>query len=259
MSYKTYTPQCVMITGATGGFGQAFAKRFAAIGASLILHGRTQAKLDSMAADITATYNVPVHIICFDITDKAMTASAINAIPDAFKNVDVLINNAGGALGADKIQEVTLEDLEDVIAMNNTSLVRITRHILPTMTANKRGHIINIGSIAGNWPYGGGHVYCAAKAFVRQFSLAIRPDLQGTNVRVTNIEPGMVETQFSLARFKGDKAKADAIYANTTPLQADDIAESVFWAATLPEHVNINTLEVMPTTQSFSAPAVERN
>lgn len=255
MPYPTYHPKIVLITGATGGFGQAFAKRFADIGCSLILHGRTQSKLDAM----TTQFNVPVHTLCFDITDKTATKAALEGLPDAFKNIDVLINNAGGALGLDKIQDASLEDLEDMIAMNNTSLVRVTRLVLPTMVRNKRGHIINIGSIAGNWPYGGGHVYCAVKAFVRQFSLAIRPDLQGTNVRVTNIEPGMVETQFSLARFKGDKAKADAVYANTTPLQADDIAETVLWAATLPEHININTMEVMPTKQSFSAPAVERD
>lgn len=127
------------------------------------------------------------------------------------------------------------------------------------MTANKRGHIVNIGSMAGNWPYPGGHVYCAVKAFVKQFSLALRADLGGTNVRVTNIGPGMAETAFSLNRFKGDKEKADAVYANTAPLTAEDVAETVVWSACLPQHVNINTLEVMPTMQSFSALAVERH
>ena len=127
------------------------------------------------------------------------------------------------------------------------------------MVERKRGHIVNIGSIAGNWPYPSGHVYCGVKAFVKQFSLAIRSDLQGTNVRVTDVEPGMVETQFSLVRFKGDADKADAVYADTVPLQAEDIAETVVWVSTLPEHVNVNTIEVMPTKQSLSPLAVERH
>lgn len=255
MTYPTHTPKCVLITGATGGFGKAFAKRFAETGAKLILHGRNEEKLNTLAAE----FSVPVYPLLFDICDKQATLEAINNIPEDFKDIDLLINNAGGALGMDKIQDTTLEDLEDMIQMNDTSLVRITRLIVSGMAARKRGHIINIGSIAGNWPYPLGNVYCAAKAFVKQFSLAIRSDLQGTNVRVTNIEPGMAETPFSLARFKGDQEKANAVYANTNPLTAEDIAESVFWAATLPEHVNINSLEVMPTKQSFGALAVERD
>lgn len=255
MNYPTHTPKCVMITGATGGFGVAFVERFAAIGCKLVVHGRSSEKLDALCADL----KVPVHKLVFDLQDKEQTIAAINAIPKEFQEIDLLINNAGGALGLDKIQDADLEDLENMIAMNNTSLIRITRLLLPKMVERSRGHIINIGSIAGNWPYGGGHVYCAVKAFVKQFSLAMRPDLQGTNIRVTNIEPGMVETEFSLKRFKGDSDKAASIYANTTPLTAEDIAESVFWVATLPQHVNVNTLEVMPTKQSFSAPAVERD
>ena len=146
-----------------------------------------------------------------------------------------------------------------MIEINNTALVRLTRLILPGMIARKKGgHIINIGSIAGSYPYPGGHVYCAVKAFVKQFSLSLRADLQGTNIRVTNIEPGLVETQFSLVRFKGDKEKAAAVYANTTPLTADDIAESVFWAATLPPHFNVNRMELMPTVQAFGGLTVER-
>ncbi len=255
MTYPTYTPQCVLITGATGGFGKAFAKRFANTGAKLILHGRNEEKLNALAVE----FSVPVYPLLFDICDKQNTIDAMNAIPEEFQDIDLLINNAGGALGLDKIQDATLEDLENMIEMNDTSLVRITRLVIAGMTKRKRGHVINIGSIAGNWPYGGGHVYCAVKAFVKQFSLAMRPDLQGTNVRVTNIEPGMAETPFSLARFKGDREKADAVYANTAPLTAEDIAESVFWAATLPEHVNINSLEVMPTKQSFGPLIVERD
>lgn len=253
--YQRYTPQCVLITGATGGFGKAFARRFAAAGCALILHGRDSDKLDKLCETIDA----PVHKLVFDLQDKEETIKALHTLPEAFKNIDLLINNAGGALGLEKFQEANLDDVEAMIEMNSTSLVRITRQIIKGMTDRKRGHVINIGSIAGNWPYPGGHVYCAVKAFVRQFSLSVRADLTGTNVRVTNIEPGMAETTFSLQRFKGDKEKADAVYAGTQALQAEDIAETVFWTATLPDHVNVNALEVMPTQQSFSALTVERN
>lgn len=254
MVYKTHTPKCVFITGATGGFGKAFVERFADLGCTLVLHGRSQEKLNDLCADL----NVPHHKIVFDICDRKATLDALTAIPEEFKNIDLLINNAGGAVGLDKFQEAPLDDLEAMIEMNDASLIRITRQIIEGMVARKSGHIINISSIAGNWPYPGGHVYCAVKAFVKQFSLALRADLGGTNVRVTSIEPGMAETPFSLNRFKGDAEKAASVYANTTPLTAEDIAESVVWAATLPSHVNVNTLEVMPTDQSFSPLAVER-
>lgn len=254
-NYNRYTPKCVMITGATGGFGEAFAKRFAEAGCKLILHGRNAEKLDALCETIDA----PIHKLVFNLLDKAETEKQIQNIPDEFKNIDLLINNAGGALGLDKAHEADIEDWENMIEMNNTSLVRITRLILPQMVEAKRGHIINIGSIAGNWPYPGGHVYCAVKAFVKQFSMAVRADLTGTNVRVSNIEPGMAETPFSLARFKGDEKKADEVYANTAPLIAEDVAESVFWTATLPEHVNITSLEVMPTKQTHGPLVVERD
>lgn len=255
MTYPTQTPKIVFITGATGGFGITMAQRFAAAGSKIILHGRNQEKLDKLAAEL----NTETHTLCFDIMDKEAIIKAINSIPEDFQDIDLLINNAGGAFGLDKFHEANLEDLENMITMNNTSLIQITRQVLPRMAKNKKGHIINIGSISGNWPYPGGHVYCAVKAFVKQFSLALRGDLQGTNVRVSNIEPGMAETPFSLNRFKGDKEKADAVYANTNPLQAEDIAETVFWTASLPAHVNINTLELMPTKQSFGMHPVERD
>lgn len=255
MSYPTYLPKCVFITGATGGFGKAFAQRFADAGCKLVLHGRSAEKLDALAKQ----FDVPVYQLVFDLRDKEATLQQIKSIPADFADIDLLINNAGGALGLEKAYEANLDDWEAMIEMNNTSLVRISRLILEGMAERKNGHVINIGSIAGNWPYPGGHVYCAVKAFVKQFSLAVRADLQGTNIRITNIEPGMAETPFSFNRFKGDKEKADQVYAKTDPLTADDVAESVFWAATLPQHVNINTLEVMPTKQSFSALAVERD
>lgn len=258
-TYKTHTPiykpDCILITGATGGFGEAFCKRFTDIGSKIIVHGRNAGKVN----DICASLNVPTHPLIFDICDKQATLNELNSIPDEFKDIDVLINNAGGALGLDKAYEANLEDWEQMIEINNTSLIRITRAILPNMVKRKKGHIINIGSIAGNHPYPGGNVYNAVKSFTKMFSLSIRADLTGTNVRVTNIEPGNTETQFSLARFKGDKERAAAVYANTTPLIAEDIAETVIWAATLPEHVNINTLEVMPTQQTFGPLVIERD
>lgn len=244
-----------MITGATGDFGRAFARRFASIGAKLVLHGRNAEKLKALQEELLGG---KTHALVFDVTDKDATIAQINAIPEEFRAIDLLINNAGGALGLDKAYEADLEDWESMIAMNDTALVRITRLILPGMVERKKGHIINIGSTAGNYPYPGGNVYCASKAFVKQFSLALRADLAGSNVRVTNIEPGQVETQFSLARFKGDAEKAKAVYAGTTNITADDIAESVFWAATLPERMNINRIEIMPTTQSFGGLPVER-
>lgn len=248
------TPKTVLITGATGDFGKAFAERFAANGSSLILHGRSQDKLDTLAAN----FKCPVHKLTFDITDRAAMEKAVATLPTEFKNIDLLINNAGGALGLDKAQNSDLDDWDAMVNINVLGLIRMTRLVLSGMTERKAGHIINIGSTAGNYPYPGGHVYCASKAFVKQFSLSLRSDLQGTNVRVTNIEPGMVHTQFSLARFKGDKEKADAVYANTSPLLAQDVAEAVHWAATLPPHVNINRIEMMPTTQSPGALQVER-
>ena len=258
MSYPTHRPQCVFITGATGGFGTAMAKRFAAAGSKLILHGRNQQKLETLVNDLNIDSDRAYRVV-FDITKKEEITAGINSIPAEFQDIDLLVNNAGGALGLDKFQDAQLDDLENMIVMNNTSLIQITRLIIPIMRDNKKGHVVNIGSIAGNWPYPGGHVYCAVKAFVKQFSLALRADLDGTNVRVSNIEPGMAATDFSLNRFKGDAEKADAIYANTAPLTAEDIAETVFWTACLPAHVNINTLEVMPTKQSFSPLAVERD
>jgi 3-hydroxy acid dehydrogenase / malonic semialdehyde reductase len=241
-----YLPKTVMITGATGGFGRAFARRFASAGCALILTSRSQDKLDALAAELS----VPVHKIILDVADTAAIKSALAKIPEAFADIDLLINNAGGAIGLEPAFQAHLADWQAMIDANVSGLVACTQMILPRMVARKTGHIINIGSIAGTYPYPGGHVYCASKAFVAQFSLALRADLTATGVRVTNIEPGIVETDFSLVRFKGDAAKAAKVYEGANPLTADDIAESVFWAATLPVHVNINRIEIMPTTQA---------
>lgn len=246
----TYIPETVLITGATGDFGRAFARRFAEAGSQLILHGRNAEKLEELKGEFPGA-----ETLCFDITDREAIAEAMKNLPP----VDLLVNNAGGALGQSAADESTLEDWLAMIEMNNASLVAITHPVLQAMSKRGSGHIINIGSTAGSYPYPGGHVYCAVKAFVKQFSLSLRADTYSKNIRVTNIEPGMVETQFSLVRFKGDKAAADAVYANTDPLTAEDIAESVFWAATLPEHMNINRIEIMPTRQAPGPLAVDRD
>jgi 3-hydroxy acid dehydrogenase/malonic semialdehyde reductase len=256
--YPRHTPKVVFISGATGDFGSAMARRFADLGCALILHGRTADKLEKLASALRDENKASCHISLFDMTKMDSMEAAIKTLPPAFQPIDVLVNNAGGALGLEPAHKADLADWDTMIDVNIKGLVHLTRLILPGMAARKTGHVINIGSTAGTYPYPGGNVYGAAKAFVKQFSLNLRADLAGTGVRVTNIEPGMAETQFSLVRFKGDQAKADAVYAKTHPLQAEDVAESVLWAATLPPHVNVNRIELMPTTQSFGPFAIER-
>lgn len=253
-----YIPNTVLITGATGDFGKAFAHRFAALGSKLVLVGRNAEKLSNLSDDLRGQYKVKTYECAFDIQDKAAMVVALDGIPAEFQDIDLLINNAGLALGLEPAQECDIEDWETMIAVNNTALVRMTRLIIGGMAERKVGHIINIGSTAGNYPYPGGNVYCATKAFVKQFSLSLRGDLQGTNVRVTNIEPGAIETQFSKVRFKGDDVRADAVYANTNNMNAEDIAEAIVWSATLPPYFNVNRMEIMPTVQSFAPNPIER-
>lgn len=254
-----YKPSIVCITGATGDFGRAFAKRFADMGSRLILLGRNVDKLQALQKELGETHENRFHIGVCDMTDRASIEMCFANIPDEFSDIDLLINNAGLALGLDPAHKCNIEDWENMIDVNNKALVTMSRLVLDGMEKRKKGHIINIGSTAGNYPYPGGNVYCASKAFVKQFSLALRADLQGTNIRVTNIEPGMVATQFSKVRFKGNDADAAKVYENTKPLTAEGVAESVVWAATLPEHMNINRLELMPTVQSFGPLPVERS
>ena len=244
-----YLPQHLLITGATSDIGRAIARRFADLGCRLTLHGRSPDKLALLQQEINGA-----ETICFDLNDKSAMAAALATL----KDVDLLVNNAGGALGLDAFDQTPLADITTMIDANVTSLVAVTHYLLPPMIAARRGHIINLGSVAGSWPYPGGHIYCASKAFVQQFSRALRSDLAKSHVRVTNIEPGMVETSFSLKRFKGDGDRAASVYANTTPLTADDVAETVVWSACLPPHININAIEVMPTSQSFGPLQVHR-
>jgi NADP-dependent 3-hydroxy acid dehydrogenase YdfG len=248
-------PHVVFITGASSGIGAAIARRFAAAGARLILAARRTDRLDALAAELS----VPAHVLPLDVRDRAAVASAVASLPAEFAAVTILINDAGGAVGMEPAHEANLDDWEVMVDTNCKGLMFVTRAILPGMVARDRGHIINLGSVAGAYPYPGGNVYGATKAFVEQLSLNLRADLTGKRIRVTNIEPGMVETEFSLVRFKGDAAKASAVYQGFPALRAEDIAEAAFWAATLPEHVNINRIELMSVMQSFAGFSVKRS
>lgn len=251
----SFADRTVFITGATSGFGAAAARRFAAAGARLIVCGRRAERLEALAAELAPR---PVHPLTLDVRDGDAVLAAVETLPAPFAEVDILLNNAGLALGLEPAQQADLDDWEQMVDTNCKGLMYCTRALLPGMVARDRGHIINLGSIAGSYPYPGGNAYGATKAFVKQFSLNLRADLYGTRVRVTNIEPGLCETEFSLVRFKGDRDRASKIYEGTTPLSAEDIAECIFWTAALPEHVNINRLEVMPVAQSFAAPRVHK-
>jgi len=248
--------QIALITGATSGFGAACARRFAAEGWRLILCGRRQERLDELRIELAAT--VPVQTFPLDVRDEAAVNAAVAALPAEFAEIDLLVNNAGLALGLEPAQRCDMQDWQDMIDTNIKGLLYCTQAILPGMVERNRGHIVNIGSVAGNYPYPGGNVYGGTKAFVKQFSLNLRADLLGAKVRVTNVEPGMAETEFSLVRFKGDDHKADRVYEGVQPLRPEDVADVVYWAATRPAHVNINRVEVMPVCQAFSPFAIHR-
>jgi 3-hydroxy acid dehydrogenase/malonic semialdehyde reductase len=245
----------VFVTGASTGFGAAIARRFAADGAKVVVTARRADRLAELADELGKDV-LPVEL---DVQDRSAVEAAIAGLPPEFAEIDVLVNNAGLAKGLEPAQRAELDDWDQMIDTNTKGLVYCTRAVLPGMVERGRGHVVNIGSIAGTYPYPGGNVYGATKAFVHQFSLNLRSDLHGTGVRVTCVEPGMVGgTEFSAVRFEGDQKKADSVYAGTKPLSADDIAESVYWAASLPAHVNVNTLEIMPVVQSFSALQIHR-
>ena len=239
----------ILVTGATSGFGRVIAARFAANGARIIAAGRRAERLDTLRAELGADRVLP---LILDVRDRAAVASAISGLLAEWAEIDICVNNAGLALGLAGAQAAELDDWDAMVDTNIKGLMYVTRAVLPGMVARNRGHVINIGSTAGEFPYPGGNVYGASKAFVRQFSLNMRADLWGTKVRVTDIEPGLVGgTEFSNVRFHGDDAKAAGIYAGAEPLTPDDVAEAVHWCATLPARVNINTLQMMPVGQAF--------
>lgn len=244
-----------LITGASSGFGRAMAYKFARNGWQLILLARRTDRLEAIKKELSST---PVHIASVDMTDQDAIAAFAENIPASFKKIDLLVNNAGLALGLEMADKTNLDEWNSMIDTNIKGLVTMTRYILPGMVENNSGHIINLGSIAGKWPYPGSNVYGATKAFVDQFSLNLRADLLETAVRVTNLAPGMAESEFSVVRFSGDKSKADSVYKGAKPLTPEDIAESAFWIASLPEHVNVNSIEIMPNCQAWGALAVHK-
>ncbi len=248
-------PLTVLVTGATAGFGAAFARRFVAEGHRVIATGRRAERLEALAAELGAAL-LPQPL---DVTDAAAVAGFLDTLPEDWRGIDVLINNAGLALGLSPAWDADLGQWDRMIETNVTGLVHVTRAVLPGMVARNRGTIINLSSIAATYPYPGGHVYGASKAFVQQFSLNLRADLVGKDIRVCSLEPGLVGgSEFSQVRFGGDETKADAVYANTTPLNPEDIAEAAYWVASLPPHVNINRIEMMPTCQASAALTVKR-
>jgi len=243
----------VLVTGATSGFGEATAERLARDAARLVVVGRRGERLAALAARL----GVPVHAVEVDVRDRAALAALVASLPPDFAAVDVLVNNAGLALGLEPAPRADLDEWERMIDTNTRGLAILTRLLLPGMVERGRGHVVNVGSVAGTYPYPGGNVYGATKAFVHQFSLNLRADLVGTGVRVTCVEPGMAETEFSVVRLQ-DAERARAVYQGMQPLTAADVADAIHWAVTRPPHVNVNVIELMPEAQAFSPFAVKR-
>ncbi|HJV50318.1 MAG TPA: SDR family NAD(P)-dependent oxidoreductase [Noviherbaspirillum sp.] len=245
----------VLVTGATSGFGAEMARKFAQHGHKVIATGRRKERLDALAAELGAN----VLPMVMDVREKASIQNALATLPADWKEIEVLINNAGLALGIEPAHKASLDEWENMIATNCKGLVTMTHALLPAMVARGSGMVINIGSVAGTYPYPGGNVYGATKAFVDQFTLNLRADLVGTGVRATNIAPGLCGgTEFSNVRLKDDTAAAK-VYEGTVPLTAADIAEAAYWIATLPPHVNINYIEMMPSCQGFGPFAIKRS
>lgn len=239
----------VLITGATSGFGLATARKFADNGYPLILTGRRQERLLALADELSQLCPVFTHQL--DVRDSDQVINFINSVPEEFKRIEILVNNAGLALGASPADKADLQDWHTMIDTNVTGLVNVTHALLSILKAQPKASIINLASIASNWSYPGAHVYGATKAFVQQFSRNLRSDFAGTGVRVTSLEPGLSESEFSLVRFGGDQEKYNAIYEDSNAIQPEDIADIIFWIAEQPSHININSLEVMPTSQAW--------
>jgi 3-hydroxy acid dehydrogenase/malonic semialdehyde reductase len=246
----------ILVTGATAGFGAAMTRRFVGDGHRVIAAARRAERLQELGNELGST----VFPFALDVTDEAAVAALPGSLPEAWREVDVLVNNAGLARGLDPAQTAKVADWDRMVAVNVSGLMHMAHALLPGMVERNRGHIINISSTAAIYPYPGGHVYGASKAFVTQFSLNLRADLVGTSVRVTDLEPGLVGgTEFSVNRFGGDTTRASAVYAGTVPLTADDIAEAASWVVNLPSHMNINRMEIMPTCQAPGPLAIKRS
>lgn len=243
----------ILITGATSGFGQATARLFARDGWNVIGTGRRAERLATLGEELGTAF----HGMVFDITDEAAMASEFASLPAEFREIDVLVNNAGLALGTATAPGVPLKDWHTMVNTNITGLLNITHHLLPTLI-ERRGVIINLSSVAASWPYTGGNVYAGTKAFVRQFSLGLRSDMHGKGVRVTSIEPGMCETEFTVVRTGGNQNASDTLYKGVNPIVPEDIANTIHWVASQPKHININSIELMPVNQSFAGFQVHR-
>ena len=245
----------VLITGATSGFGMSCAELFSKKGYKTILIGRRKERLLKLSKKLGVKKNLPIQL---DVRNKEDVFQTIEELPNDFKKISILINNAGLAWGLEPAHKVDIKKWETMIDTNCKGLVYMTRAVLPGLIKRNKGHIVNMGSVAGSYPYEGGNVYGGTKAFVKQFSLGLKSDLLGTKVKITNIEPGMANTEFSLVRFSGNKKKADNVYKNMTPLNGRDIAETIYWAISRPAHVNINRIELMPLQQGFNFFSVSR-
>jgi 3-hydroxy acid dehydrogenase/malonic semialdehyde reductase len=250
-------PRVAFVTGASSGFGAVIARRFAGAGVRVVATARRLDRLSALVSDFGEDL---IFVSVLDVRDRVAIEQLVASLPPAFAEIDVLVNNAGLALGLEPAQKADLDEWEQMIETNCTGLVGVTRAVLPGMVERRRGHVVNMGSVAATYPYPGGNVYGATKAFVHQFSLGLRADLHGTGVRVSCIEPGLVGgTEFSQVRFGGDAERAAGVYAGTQPLTPDDIAAAVEWATSQPEHVNVNFIELMPAAQSFGALPVDRS
>ncbi|POO56028.1 SDR family oxidoreductase [Agrobacterium rosae] len=244
----------ILITGATSGFGKATARLFAKDGWKVIGTGRRADRLAELGAELGSAF----HGMVFDIIDEEAMRSQFEALPAEFRDIDVLVNNAGLALGTGPAPQVPLRDWHTMVNTNITGLLNITHHVLPVLI-ERRGMVINMSSVAAHWPYAGGNVYAATKAFLRQFSLGLRSDLHGKGVRVTSIEPGMCETEFTVVRTGGNQEASDNLYKGVNPIVSEDIANTIHWVASQPKHININSIELMPVNQSFAGFQVHRD
>lgn len=246
---KRLDGKIVLITGASSGIGEATARAFAELGAKLILTARRKDKLENLAAELKSKFNTETCVIELDVRDKKSVMDKLGSLSGQWKNVDILFNNAGLARGLDKVQDLDLDDIDEVIQTNVLGLLYVTKAVLPDMIARKSGHVINMGSIAGQTVYPGGSVYCASKFAVDAITKTMKIDTLGNNIRVSTVDPGMVSTDFSTIRFKGDKQRADNVYKGIDPLIAEDIADAVVYCATRKSHVNINQIVMMPVEQ----------
>jgi len=247
----------VLVTGASAGIGAACARAFAGVGARLVLAARRTDRLEGLASELRDAHGTEAHLLALDVRDAEAVAGTLAGLPPEWAEIDVLVNNAGLGRGLEKVQEGNVADWDEMVDTNVKGLLYVTRALVPGMVARGRGHVIDIGSVAGHEVYPGGAVYCATKHAVGAITKGLRMDLLGTGVRVSTVDPGMVETEFSVVRFRGDHARADRVYAGMTPLVADDIADAVLWCATRPPHVNIDEIIVKPTDQA-SATLVAR-